>query len=508
MANDCGSRILVLDPAGRGAETCAVLAQARIEARSCANMAELCAEIGRGAGAVFLSEEDCRGDLTPLLDALAGEEPGTELPLIVLTNGRRSEREHALDALDGRPAVSFFEHPVSQRTLVSAARTALEARQRQYQIHSLLERARAEGQQRDEFLAILSHELRNPLGAMRNAFELLRLEQKTPEDTVFAVDLMQGQIEHLVRLVNDLLEISRITRGTVELRHETLDLRAVIRAALDMSRAVLAERRHRVEVELPDEAVWVSGDEVRLKQVLGNLLDNAARYTEPGGAVRVSLRSVDGAAEVRVLDNGAGLSATMIERVFRLFARGSRANAGLGVGLTLSRSLAELHGGALTARSEGEGRGSEFTLRLPLAAEVVSRQGAEGEPHAPNGKGRTLRVLVVEDHADQARALALVLGYMGHETRIENAGVPALETARAWRPHVVLLDLGLPDLDGCDVARELRSSLGGDFRIAAVTGFGNAGDRARTLAAGFDAHFTKPLTQQQLRELLATAPID
>jgi CheY-like chemotaxis protein len=266
-----------------------------------------------------------------------------------------------------------------------------------------------------------------------------------------------------------------------------------------MTRALIEGRRHRLTVDLPRQPLGVDGDEVRLVQVVSNLLANASSYTDAGGHIELRLSDEDGIATVRVRDNGRGLSADMLDRVFDMFLRNDRSSSGLGIGLTLARRVALLHGGSLVACSEGEGKGSEFVLRLPLAEAGPVPAADVGEEGPP----LHLRVLLVEDQADQGRALALVMEHRGHEVRLADSGHKALAEARTFQPDVVLLDLDLPDMDGCEVARRLRAS-GARAPLVALSGFGLESDRQRTRAAGCAAHLTKPVTPQQLEQVFRT----
>jgi CheY-like chemotaxis protein len=299
----------------------------------------------------------------------------------------------------------------------------------------------------------------------------------------------------MTRLVDDLLDLSRISQGRPRVEKTRLDLRKVAERAVEMTRALIEGRRHRLTIDLPPQPLGVDGDDVRLVQVVSNLLANASSYTDAGGHIELRVSEEDGVATVRVRDNGRGLSADMLDRVFDMFLRNDRSSSGLGIGLTLARRVALLHGGSLVAYSEGEGKGSEFVLRLPLAEAPVAEGDARDEAPHPH-----LRVLLVEDQADQGRALALVMEHRGHEVRLADSGHMALAEARSFQPDVVLLDLDLPDMDGCEVARRLRAG-GARAPLVALSGFGLESDRQRTQAAGCVAHLTKPVTPQQLEQV-------
>jgi signal transduction histidine kinase len=362
---------------------------------------------------------------------------------------------------------------------------------------------------KDEFLAMLGHELRNPLAPIRNAVGVLRLLGLTDPQAQWARDVIERQVGHLARLVDDLLDVSRISRGRVTLRTAPVALAEVVGRAVESSRPLLDTRRHALAVELPAEPVRLEADPDRLAQVVTNLLNNAAKYTPEGGRVRLAAERRGDEVLLRVGDNGVGIAPEMLPRVFDLFAQAEqtsdRSAGGLGLGLTLVKSLVELHGGRVEAFSEGLGRGSEFVVRLPCSESA-------GEP-ATNGAARTSgpsrparRVLVVDDNADAADSLALLLRVDGHEVRVAYDGPAALQEAAAFRPEVVLLDIGLPRMDGYEVARRLRGQAElKEALLVAVTGYGQDEDRRRAEEAGFDAHLVKPTDPAVLHELLAAS---
>jgi signal transduction histidine kinase len=370
-------------------------------------------------------------------------------------------------------------------------------------VHELsqAEEARRESENRlQDFIATLSHELRNPLAPLRNALQLLRLGERRDGATAPVHEMMERQVEHLVRLVDDLLEMSRITRGALELRREAVELAAVVRNAVETSRPLIDAAAHRLELALPEAPLPAHGDPVRLTQILANLLNNAARYTPRGGTIALRLERRADAAEISVRDSGRGIAPEMLPRLFGMFARGE-GSTGLGIGLALARRLAEMHGGAIEARSEGIGKGAEFVVRLPL--------GAPGEQKSiPEPKeGRRLprqRILVVDDNRDAADSLGMLLGFLGAEVEIANDGEAALAAFARARPAAVLLDLGMPGMDGYEVARRLRAAGADGVPIIALTGWGQEQDRRRVREAGFDKHLIKPADMGTLRALLAS----
>lgn len=361
---------------------------------------------------------------------------------------------------------------------------------------------------KDEFLATLAHELRNPLAPIRTGLELLRLAPRDPAAAARALDSMDRQLAHLVRLVDDLLDVSRISRGKVDLRRERVTVQAVVEQAVEASRPHLEAAGHALSVRVGEDPLWLDGDLTRLVQVVSNLLHNAAKYTPRGGRIDVSAAIEDGRAVLRVRDDGMGIPAAMLPRVFDLFTQVDRtlerAQGGLGIGLSLARRLVEMHGGTVEAHSEGLGRGSTFTVRLPLAAAEPISTAPQGRRGAARTEAR--RVLVVDDNDDAAEMLAMVLELGGHEPRTAHDGPEALETARAFRPEVVFLDIGLPGMDGFEVARRLRQEPGLEGAVlVALTGWGSEEDRKRTREAGFDFHLTKPVDNAAVLEVLSGA---
>jgi len=371
----------------------------------------------------------------------------------------------------------------------------------------LIERLSESDRRKDEFLATLSHELRNPLAPLRNSVQLLRMQELAHPAAAPIHQMMDRQVDHLVRLVDDLLEVSRISRGTFELRLERVELATVVRNAVDTSNPLIHAAGHQLTVSMPREPLWLDGDPVRLAQILANLLNNAATYTEHGGRISVQAWREDGHALVAVRDNGTGIAADALPRMFQMFHRGSASSrrnpSGLGIGLSLARGLAEMHGGTISLKSEGPGRGSEFTVRLPLAA-------SETAPAADRPSEDALaphRVLVVDDNRDAGDSLGMLLKVLGAEVRVARDGAEALEAYSAYDPAVVLLDIGMPGMDGYEVARRIRArSPGPRPTIVALTGWGQEDDRRVSREAGFDHHMVKPAEIGALKELLRSIP--
>ncbi len=358
---------------------------------------------------------------------------------------------------------------------------------------------------KDEFIATLSHELRNPLAPLRNALNLLRLTTRPDGKVARVYDIMERQLDHLVRLVDDLLEASRISRGVLELRRERVELASVVQSAVETSSPVIREAGHELVVKLPQDLVWLDGDRVRLAQIFSNLLNNAARFTDAGGRVTIDAEARDGQARISVRDTGRGFAPEISSRLFEMFAKGDR-SSGLGIGLAISRRLAEMHGGDIEGRSDGEQQGAEFVVRLPLAAadgETPRGDTATRQPRAPSMR----RVLVADDNRDSANLLAELVAQLGSEVTLAYDGEEAVEVARAFQPDVAVLDIGMPKMDGYEAARRIRSESGErSLKLIALTGWGQAEDRRRAREAGFDEHLVKPVELAALRALLAVTP--
>jgi PAS domain S-box-containing protein len=363
---------------------------------------------------------------------------------------------------------------------------------------------------KDEFLATLAHELRNPLAPIRNGLQILRMADKDPAAAIAVRDMLERQVNHLVRLVDDLMEVARVTRGRIELRREPVDLGALLRSAVETSKPLIEAARHELTVSVPPEPVTVVADPVRLAQIVANLLNNAAKYTDEGGRIALSGYRDGNYAVVSVRDTGIGIPVDVLPRVFDLFAQADRTydrtQGGLGIGLTLVRTLVELHGGTVTAASAGPGSGSEFVVRLPLGVELVARgNGSRAERH---GIFTSQRILVVDDSRDAAASLAMLLQSLGADVRTASDGPEALDALEAYRPSVMLLDIGMPGMDGLEVARRARQRASSrELTVIALSGWGQDEDRRRSRNAGIDYHMVKPVDLDELGQLLtALAP--
>jgi len=365
---------------------------------------------------------------------------------------------------------------------------------------------RAAAQQKDEFLAILAHELRNPLAPLRTGLDVLLRRSKGESERTLGS--MNRQLDHMVRLVDDLLDISRISRGVLELQQERVALGDLVRSTVDAARPQFERKGQNLSL-VADENPPVHADTTRVAQILTNLLHNAVKFTPEGGTVRVELRRGDGDAVIRVVDSGAGIPADQLERVFEMFARVAApggGESGLGIGLALARRLATMHGGTLTAASDGAGHGTTFTLRLPIAAAAAAREEARAESGGNGGsadRAPRLEIVVIEDNEDVGDTLVEWLEEVGHHARIARTGEQGLALVRDMKPKVVICDLGLPGMDGLEVCREIRAmDLQPPPVVVAITGWGRGGDRQRTKDAGFDHHLVKPVSPDKLFALL------
>ena len=517
--------VIVVAPTARDAQaTCRILAAAGLQAQASRGLDVLAQMLEAGAGALIVTDATLGGDVgAAVLDAVARQPAWSNLPVLALC-GAAVRTPRLADALRQLRNVTVLDRPVTTQALVSATQAALRGRAWQYRIRDqwvelLAAQAtmRLADQRKDEFLATLAHELRNPLAPIKTGLELLaRVGHDAPRRERL-LGMMDRQLGHLVHLIDDLLEVSRIASGKLELRCECIDLRDVARQAHEACQQQIDQAGHRLTVVLPEHPVFVAGDLTRLVQAVSNLLSNACKYTDRGGQMVLLVSSNSdptvgamGAARIDVQDSGLGIPADMIERVFDMFAQVNRtldrAQGGLGIGLALVRKFVRLHGGEVTAHSAGPGHGSRFTIMLeplPIESAYTPASTAEGQSSDPL---RRLKVLVVDDNVDAAQALAALLALDAHELLVAHDGAQALAAAEHFGPDVVFCDLGLPGLSGLDLAKALRlQPASARARMVAVTGWGSADDRQRSQAAGFDAHLTKPVSTQALVAVLRGA---
>jgi len=624
-------RVLILAPTRKDGELAqSVLDRAGVPSLCCATLSELRSELEEGAGAVLLSEEAAsHPDARCFSQWLASQPPWSDLPVLVLAR-QGADSATVGQAIDVLRNVTVIERPVRVAALVSTVRSALRARQRQYEtraqlahierseqelrdffdnatvglhwlgpdgiiqrvneaelamlgyarsevighhidefyadsevIHEILQRLknhetinnrearlrckdgsikhvlvdssvlwengrfvhtrcftrdvtdrkRAEealkkaDQRKDEFLATLAHELRNPLAPIQNSLHILRLTGGDSASSEQVAEMMERQVKHMVRLVDDLMEVSRITRGKIELQKEVIDVASIVRSAVETSMPLINAAHHHLDVELPPVAITVEGDLVRLTQVVANLLNNAAKYTDDGGNISLAIRKETDQVAISVRDNGTGIASDDLPQLFEMFTQAehnsSRTKGGLGIGLTLAKSLVEMHRGSIDAFSAGLGKGSEFTVRLPLT-DVSGPSDASGSEARHSSLDRR-RLLIVDDNRDAAESLATLLRLLGADAHAVYSGAEALEELKKYDADAVVLDIGMPDMNGLEVARRIRGSA--EHRrlvLIALTGWGQEEDRRRSQSAGFDYHLIKPTDLRALEELLAS----
>jgi CheY-like chemotaxis protein/nitrogen-specific signal transduction histidine kinase len=380
-----------------------------------------------------------------------------------------------------------------------------EAAQAQLAIRERTEASlRDSDRRKDEFLATLAHELRNPLAPIRQAVNISQNPGATQAQKDWSHEIITRQVQHMSLLLDDLLDISRITRGTLDLRRQRTQLARVIESAIETARPAIDAKRHSLGVHLPQSPVTLDVDPLRLSQVLSNLLTNAAKYTDPDGRIRIDAELLGGEVSIRVIDNGIGIAAEAMPNLFTMFSQvrsvDDRSDGGLGIGLALSRGLIELHGGRLEAHSQGPGQGSEFVVRLPATPQAAAT--AAETPAAAEPSRRARRVLVADDNNDAGESLAMLLRLDGHEVQLATNGAQAVELFDRMKPEIAILDIGMPGLNGYEVARRIRQKARNDVMLIAVTGWGQEADKARAAESGFDHHFTKPVEPAVLSALV------
>ena len=483
------------------------LKEAGVVARACMSLAELCAQpIDEIACAVLVEEAIVHPEIESFLDALAGQPAWSDLPLVLVASQGAGLGTLVERVFPDSGKVAVLERPMNPVTLVSAVRVGVRARQRQFEVRALLEERAAAVRQRDEFLAMLAHELRNPLAPMRNAVYVMK--RLDIDNAIFTKtrDLLDRQVTHMSRLVDDLLDVSRLEVGKVQLQMQQLDLNSAAAAAAESTLALTTARRHNMQLRLASEPLYIYADPVRIEQVIGNLVTNAAKFTPEGGTVIVEVSGDAETAAVKVIDSGVGIRSDMLNAVFDLFIQDQatldRAGGGLGIGLTIVKRLVELHRGTIRVASDGIGRGSQFTVRFPRVS-GVSAPHAQARKDAPRVVAR--RVLVVEDNADVRESLGMLLTMWGHTVDYAESGPDGVARARDLRPDIALIDIGLPGLSGYEVARHIREHKDGwgrEMKLIALTGYGRDADRDEAIASGFDTHLVKPIDPDILAKVL------
>ncbi len=442
------------------------------------------------------------------LAAFVKADPTLASIVVLQTSAFHTEARDRIAALQAG-ADGYLVEPIEPEELVANVRALLRMRRAEGERQVALEALQEADRRKDEFLAMLAHELRNPLAPIRNAVHILSLSGDSAV-RARALLLIGRQVVHLARLVDDLLDVSRITQRKIVLQRSRVSLSAVLDSAIELAAPHIAERGQSFRMSKPDDEVWLDADGMRLSQVVGNLLNNASKFTPRAGVLALDVTRSAETLRIVVADNGKGISQEFLPAVFELFSQGEtsldRASGGLGIGLSLVKGLVELHGGCVSAHSPGEGagKGSSFVIELPLAGLEVGMPGPQASrAHCSTS---TRRVLVVEDNLDAAEAMAMLLRELGHEVAVVNDGRQAVEAARVFRPDTILLDLGLPGVDGFELAQRFRTlPETSRARVIAVTGYGQAADRARTKASGFDLHLVKPVDPDNLSRALSEA---
>ena len=497
-------RILVYAPVGKDARLVSqALERAGLTCFVCAHSQEIIGELDKGAAGLLIVEEALTVEfLRAITQYLKGQQAWSDLPMLVLAK-RGLESPGMREVYQQLGNVTLIERPVQTATLLSAANSTLRARKRQYEM-------READRRKDDFLAMLAHELRNPLAPVSAASELLRVADLDPQRIKQTSEIISRQVRHMTALIDDLLDVSRVSRGLVTLDKATLDARLILKNAVEQVRPLIDSRRHRLTVQTPPEAAYVQGDQKRLIQILANLINNAAKYTPEGGDIIVTMDVTPEDVRYQVVDNGIGIAANVIGHVFEMFAQAERTPdrslGGLGIGLALVQRLVDLHGGRVTAHSDGLGKGSTFSVTLPRVAQLDTPQSADA-PEPASRQARRLRLLIVDDNVDAAEMLGLYLEAAGYEVLMEHNATDALARAIQTRPDVCLLDIGLPDMDGNQLAQKIHACPEtNEALLIALTGYGQEQDRKKTTAAGFKHHFVKPVDMAMLLEALEGMP--
>ena len=447
-----------------------------------------------------------------LAELMRGTERTRPVPIIFVTAGADDRQRRFRGYETG--AVDFLNKPIEPDILRGKAGVFFELYQQRHQVAAQRDELKAYAEalttadrRKDEFLATLAHELRNPLSPIRNGLDILRASPTTAKAEEIR-DMMDRQLSHLVRLVDDLLDVSRVSQGKVELRKEQIALGELLKSAIEASNPLISGGRHELILDLPDADVWLDADLMRLSQVVSNLLNNAAKYTPEGGRIVLSARRDRDQVLISVSDNGIGIPSDMLPRVFDLFTQirdnTDRSRGGLGIGLALVKQLVEMHGGAIAAESAGLGKGSAFRMRLPLSESKRATSGAAEPPSPVLQQGDTLKILVVDDNFDVAQTVGWMLETIGHEYRLVHEGKLAVQTAKEYRPDVILLDINMPGMDGYAVCRALRAqTVFNETVIIAQTGWSQTQECGGAGESGFDDHLVKPVNMDRLEQLLA-----
>ncbi|HEX8618223.1 MAG TPA: ATP-binding protein, partial [Thermoanaerobaculia bacterium] len=471
------------------------------------DMENLCDGVAQGLGAAIITDEALNFEsMRCLRETLERQAPWSDLPLVIFTSKPSAELTvRSFEQLGARANVTLVERPIRVKTMVSATMAALRARRRQYEVRDLVDELEKRVEERDQFLAMLSHELRNPLAAISLAVDTLKDEHGISNEQA----ILTRQTRHLAKLVDDLLDIARVTTGKISLHFAPTDLTDVVEHCVELARSRAEARRVAITMQSAVSKAVVRADGVRLEQVVANLLSNAIKYTPPGGQIEVFVESDGEDAVLRVRDSGKGIAPEMLTRVFDMFMQGDttidRTEGGMGVGLALVKKLVQLHRGTVRAYSRGRGSGSEFVVRLPYAAPQLAAQPLPQKPAAA-AKPESRRILVIEDNADIRDLLRIKLRQLGHKVDAAEDGTTGLDKLLASPPDVALVDIGLPGMSGYEIARHVRATIGSDVYLIALTGYGQAEDKKEALAAGFNVHLTKPADFVDLQNILGQVP--
>ncbi|MGI8601640.1 MAG: hybrid sensor histidine kinase/response regulator [Verrucomicrobiales bacterium] len=529
-AGSASERILILAPTSNDARLSRdFLVAAGFAAAVCDDLATLCAEAAGECGALLVAEEAlCEENIDLMIDQLGRQPSWSDIPVAIIIGGSEQgeSRRHHLARFKLGGNIILIERPFRPGTLISTFEVALRSRRRQYQVRDLLEEResvlsrirqaqeslaqqaaalRDADRRKDEFLAMLAHELRNPLASVANAATLLQLADDG-ENRSWAAGVIVRQTAQLARLIDDLLDVSRITSGKIRLRREMVDAAILIDRACESAQPLIDERRHELRRHFSRGVLWIEADPTRIEQIILNLLTNAAKYTGEDGLIEVAACREGAEILITIRDNGIGIAPAQLPGMFELFAQGERSIArsegGLGIGLTIVKKLVEMHGGKVEAESAGTNRGTAFTVRLPAAGTPAGKPNNNRPPATEGAIG--IGVLVVDDNIDTAEGLARLLRGAGHRVLVAYDGSRALEIAREQKLDAVLLDLGLPEMDGYETAARLRAETScADCLLVAVSGYAQEEDRRRSRAAGFDHHLAKPIDFAELKRLLA-----
>ena len=507
MASSGNAVALMVSPNAADAELAVrFLRESNIEGRAFATLSEALPVLDEEAGCLILVEEALVADELPAVrDALRRMPAWADLPLLVASRNVGLLARLTAEAFPESGNVTLLERPLNPHTLISAVQVALRATARQREIGELLEQRSQAIKSRDEFLAMLAHELRNPLAPMRNAVYIMRRLKVEDPALRSTIPILERQVNHISRMVDDLLDVARLERGKVALKKQPVDLNRVVASAVESCLPTAQQRGHRMVVNFDTRALPAEADTVRVEQIVCNLVNNAIKFTAAPGDIRIETRTDGDFAAIVVEDTGVGFEPAKANELFDPFLQASptleRTAGGLGIGLTIVRRLASLHGGSVEASSEGPGKGSRFVVRIPLAS---TRGEADAERKEPDVLRRRRRVVVIEDNPDIRETLSMLLDMWGHEVVLAADGRSGVDRVLEERPDVALIDVGLPGMNGYEVAREIRKHIpDGALRLIAVTGYGQPSDREAAAQAGFDRHLLKPIEPEILERVLA-----